>query len=842
MKSVKTIALFIALVFTRSSLYCTAATPDSLFLQYSKLLSPEKVYLHTDREVYNLGDTIWFKGYLQNASAIQEYPESNYIYVDIIASKWERTLEKLAPVEKQRIRERVKIKRDSISGDFVGYIPLTEDYNTGLATIRAYTHWMLNFSPEGMFSKCIEILNPIKDSFVQDMVNNKVRDDLNYIELGIPNPFRKSKPKQKSETGIDLQLLPESGRYIADTPSVVGIKALNQDGLGVKVLGRILADSVVVGTFETNRLGMGKAIISVPQNTKKITVEAKSFVEEFLFNTTGPLPEKSAVVINALPDSNGVNIALTDCGINMPDSSFLVVYDKTEFIFKSPYTEAKKGKRVLYNDLSPGINTIAVIDNSGNVYAQRPFFVFQKNKPVAEAIFDKQNYKRRERACISLSLRDNCGKPLSGNFSLAITDEEYAPDSAEGHSIESYMMLGAEIKGYIEKPQLYFADSLSLETRINNMDLLMITQGWCYYDLPKILQGKTVIPKYGKEYTQSISGYVQGLFRKAKKSTLCFLAPSINYSQIVDIDSTSYFELHGLDFPDSTQFFVGAQARRKYFKKLHTPILNPQNYAAVHPYPQYLKSRGYSDEYADLVTKSYYSTDGTITYTLAPVRVTAQKRLSPYPNDSFKTSDYKTEQQLKPYDTWSVTDYISKTCGGVTNIDGLLCCKIIKPASGMEGRGSMYVPIVFYANGFCVGQSDIEALMVGDLEAFAYVRGVSAIKYAPILHNFDELLTPRPVVFLKTRWPIKTAINVSAEKYQGWQRPAQFYEPKYTTKEEKERFEPIRPTLHWQPQVTFVNGKAEVAFYTSDHKAPLTLIMEGITDNGDFMHFKTTKE
>ena len=840
MKAVKTIALFIALVFTRSSLYCTAATPDSLFLQYSKLLSPEKVYLHTDREVYNLGDTIWFKGYLQNASAIQEYPESNYIYVDIIASKWERTLEKLAPVEKQRIRERVKIKRDSISGDFVGYIPLTEDYNTGLATIRAYTHWMLNFSPEGMFSKCIEILNPIKDSFVQDMVNNKVRDDLNYIELGIPNPFRKSKPKEKSETGIDLQLLPESGRYIADTPSVVGIKALNQDGLGVKVLGRILADSVVVGTFETNRLGMGKAIISVPQNTKKITVEAKSFVEEFLFNTTGPLPEKSAVVINALPDSNGVNIALTDCGINMPDSSFLVVYDKTEFIFKSPYTEAKRGKRVLYNDLSPGINTIAVIDNSGNVYAQRPFFVFQKNKPVAEAIFDKQNYKRRERACISLSLRDNCGKPLSGNFSLAITDEEYAPDSAEGHSIESYMMLGAEIKGYIEKPQLYFADSLSLETRINNMDLLMITQGWCYYDLPKILKGKTVIPKYGKEYTQSISGYVQGLFRKAKKSTLCFLAPSINYSQIVDIDSTSYFELHGLDFPDSTQFFVGAQARRKYFKKLHTPILNPQNYAAVHPYPQYLKSRGYSDEYADLVTKSYYSTDGTITYTLAPVRVIAQRGLSPYPNDSFKVGQYRDEKQLDGYGNYTLFDYISITCKGVFIFNDCLCYRSFAMASRMK-TGTSYREIKIFCNGFGISQQDTRAIMMEDVLAFAFVDGSDAAKYV-ISTDIRDILRPTPVVFVKTKWPVHSAPNVTAEKYFGWQRPAKFYEPKYTTKEEKERFEPIRPTLHWQPQVTFVNGKAEVVFYTSDHKAPLTLILEGITDNGDFVHFKTTKE
>ena len=90
MKAIKrTIALIIALVVVRHSLDCTAATPDSLFMQYSKLLSPEKVYLHTDREVYNLGDTIWFKGYLQNASAIQEYPESNYIYVDIISPKWE---------------------------------------------------------------------------------------------------------------------------------------------------------------------------------------------------------------------------------------------------------------------------------------------------------------------------------------------------------------------------------------------------------------------------------------------------------------------------------------------------------------------------------------------------------------------------------------------------------------------------------------------------------------------------------------------------------------------------------------------------------------------------------
>ena len=41
---------------------------DNNFQAYSKLLAPEKLYLQTDREVYCVGDTIWFKGYFRNAS------------------------------------------------------------------------------------------------------------------------------------------------------------------------------------------------------------------------------------------------------------------------------------------------------------------------------------------------------------------------------------------------------------------------------------------------------------------------------------------------------------------------------------------------------------------------------------------------------------------------------------------------------------------------------------------------------------------------------------------------------------------------------------------------------
>ena len=58
-----------------------------MFNNYSKLLSPEKVYLHTDKDVYFATDTIWFSGYVENASYASEFDESNYIYVELITDQ-----------------------------------------------------------------------------------------------------------------------------------------------------------------------------------------------------------------------------------------------------------------------------------------------------------------------------------------------------------------------------------------------------------------------------------------------------------------------------------------------------------------------------------------------------------------------------------------------------------------------------------------------------------------------------------------------------------------------------------------------------------------------------------
>ena len=61
-------------------------TIEERYDAYLKYLSPEKVYLHTDKDVYSVGDTVWFKAYIANGSFISEYPESRFIYVELVGS------------------------------------------------------------------------------------------------------------------------------------------------------------------------------------------------------------------------------------------------------------------------------------------------------------------------------------------------------------------------------------------------------------------------------------------------------------------------------------------------------------------------------------------------------------------------------------------------------------------------------------------------------------------------------------------------------------------------------------------------------------------------------------
>ena len=78
MKHLRHIALLALFIFYPLASTARGATMlDSLlfrFKTYSTLCSPEKVYLHFDRSCYTAGETIWFKGWVQEASLFPAFP------------------------------------------------------------------------------------------------------------------------------------------------------------------------------------------------------------------------------------------------------------------------------------------------------------------------------------------------------------------------------------------------------------------------------------------------------------------------------------------------------------------------------------------------------------------------------------------------------------------------------------------------------------------------------------------------------------------------------------------------------------------------------------------------
>ena len=84
-----------------------------LYDKFTSLMSPEKVYLHTDKDVYFATDTIWFSGYVENTSYTSEFGESNYIYVELISDKLYRDVNSYLNYAKHEsaVVSRCKIKR-----------------------------------------------------------------------------------------------------------------------------------------------------------------------------------------------------------------------------------------------------------------------------------------------------------------------------------------------------------------------------------------------------------------------------------------------------------------------------------------------------------------------------------------------------------------------------------------------------------------------------------------------------------------------------------------------------------------------------------------------------------
>ncbi len=463
----------------------------------------EKIYVQTDRPIYSINDTIWYKVWVMQAGTLLPTGKSQLVYVDLINE-----------VNKITQSAQYTLKGGSANGQFV-LTKVIQD--RGLYRIRAYTRWQKNFGN----SSCFEKIIPIWGDKYKELANkrfvyvvNKFLTQGQYQKLLQKAEDKKLMEAQKKvnrEFDLDVQFLPEGGKLIEGVANRVAYKALFPDGRSVAVEGTIVdQDGNEATTFASEHKGMGSFLL-VPDSGKQYS--ARLFNDQLI---ALPAVEKEGVGLMVLskPTSDTLLVAVNATPNIVSNQSKLTLLAESRGLpTKEAFNIQMNKSRILIHipkeNLKSGINRLTLFSTDGQPLCERLVYIDRKD----ELKFDvKANWevKSDTNQMMTLKIRPQLyGKSVPGAFALSVTNKNQVPIDSIQKTFRSEMLLSSELKGFIETPGYYFNnpyDSICMQ-----LDLLMLTHGWRGYGWDDVTRKNfTHLP----DTSFTISGTVTNLLGK----------------------------------------------------------------------------------------------------------------------------------------------------------------------------------------------------------------------------------------------------------------------------------------------------------------------------------------
>lgn len=831
-------------------------------LEKSYLLSSyrEKIYLQTDKKIYFTDENIWLKAFLVDATTHHTDTLSEYIYVELADKS-------------DSIHARVKIKKDATG--FNGHIKLNPELPAGNYELRAYSHWMLNFSDNSIFRKSIYIghkaapqvvctesyrdaglnstmimfrfadaLNsPLsnttiwvnqaktKRKFITDNAGSisfqtEATDSANRkLVVSVEKPgikFRQSYVIPDLSKDFDIRFFPESGVFLEDETQVVAFKAIGRDGLSVNVSGKLFnSDETEIIGFETTNNGMGKfSIFTQSGKTYYAIVTSESGVKKKI---QLPLCQQSGVSLKLNYQRNTDLLYQVINHTTTPsDSLVLIAHIRGNVLFAFPL-QSLTGK-IKAEALPEGIVTFTVASLSGKAFCERLYFSRNFKLPICKMTSNKSKYNKRELASLDFNVQLPSGEPVDGNFAISVTDHRLVGIDSLADNIQSYLLFTSDLQGYIETPGLYFKDN-SIVT-CEKTDILMLTQGWHKFHAGLLNQKQTSKTRYYLEKGQFISGKVLNILNKpAKGIDVVALIPGKKVYLSAKTDSTGHFLIEGVDFNDSTMIFLKAYSR----SKLIDVQIVPDSFKLPLLDNWLLKTAANRinglDEYTELLKGKYYTEGGIRSINLGEITVKGQnnpqKQKSIYSSLADNVLSANTLKQMPGANIQSI----------------LLALPGVMPngrSVSIRGQGEP----LFLINGRQVDFDEVSFINTQEIEEIALITGSGTTFLGTRAMNGAIAIT------LTEGADMKKAPLLSLAKIMplGYQKPEEFYVPKYEVDSIRQQAKmDYRTTLYWNPKLMpDKNGNMKVEFYTADKPGSYLITLEGIDKSGIICHYTST--
>ncbi|MBR3076245.1 MAG: hypothetical protein IKH11_10900, partial [Bacteroidales bacterium] len=213
----------------------------------------------------------------------------------------------------------------------------------------------------------------------------------------------------------------------------------------------------------------------------------------------------------------------------------------------------------------PGINHLLLLDPRGRILAERLFFVRDYDAPACSVDVERFTAVPGDPVRATVVLVKPDGTPLDGNCSVSVV-RGALKDWRQGDGIVSYMGLSSELKGRINDPCYYFDPKIPEPERDVALDLLMMIQGWRYYDLERItgINEDSIKIKYLRERVQELRGHISRRLssRMPKNFIFTFLIPQQNILQSVEVARGRRFVIDSLDFQENTGMLINIGSSR----------------------------------------------------------------------------------------------------------------------------------------------------------------------------------------------------------------------------------------------------------------------------------------
>ena len=704
------------------------------------------------------------------------------------------------------------VKLSLSSGTAHGDFALPDTLAAGSYRLRAYTNYMRNAGPDYFFDKTLDVINTVGIGSIAKS------------SAGLLN----GKP--------DVQFFPEGGLLVNGITSKIAFKAVSPNGLGVDVSGIITDNNGrQVASFSSSHLGMGIFELTPKAGFNYIARVSINGVESAF---ALPLAANSGYIFSVSGvDKNEFKLSVTASGNVRPvvNNRLLIVAQSNGRVCYSAYLNpvpAAFHASVPKNSLPAGIIQFTLFSSSGEPLNERLVFNEDDSPLNLKLTSDQASYSVRQQVRLNLEAYGNSNKPVSGNFSVAVTDETKVPANQDmENNIMANLLLTSDLKGYIEQPAYYF-NNVNDNTR-KDLDVLMLTQGYHRFEWKQVLAENIPAMRYQPEHTLKLSGTVLTPAGKpvANGKVKLFDLDSIQFTRDTVTDVNGRFAFNNLSFDDSVRFII--QARNERNKKDVIIKIDKDHPEAI---PE--KARPIMNVSADSTLSVYaknallffnrqrQSGTGNHVYTLKEVTIRDKKALVEHSanlNGAGNADQIILSREFQYLGCIRLADCLQGKVLGVVFRNGI-------PYS-TRSFGPMQVII----DGVYVSGDYLNEINYNDVQAIEVLRngGLTAI-YGGYGANGVFLVTTKTGGEHDYPQPIfGRGITTSYPK--GYYKAREFYSPRYYRPETNKKLADVRTTIYWGYDLkTGKDGKASFQYFNAGSKGRYSVVIEGVGTDGTF--------